>query len=219
MILSKLKFLVFFLILPQVVTSADYLSPFSLDVFSNGKKMLISERTGKRVDIFDTESDKIEKSIHLELEPTGAVVSEDGKTFYVTAGISPGYLLVIDSASEKIEQKIPVGHTPISPVLSKDGKKIYVCNRFDNAVSVVDIASLKKVKSIPVKRDAIAADITPDGKLLFVANHMPDGRADVEYVASKMSIIDTEKDEVIKTLKLVNGAEGMRGVCRRRRRA
>lgn len=213
MILSKLKFLVLFLILPQVVTSAEYLSPFSLDVFNNGKKLLISERTGKRVDIFDTDTDKIEKSIKLELEPTGAIVSEDGKTFYVTAGIAPGYLIVIDSDSGKIKKKIPVGHTPISPVLSKDGKKVYVCNRFDNAVSVVDVASLKKVKSIPVKRDAIAADITPDGKLLFVANHMPDGRADVEYVASKMSIIDTEKDEVIKTLKLVNGAEGMRGVC------
>ena len=42
---------------------------------------------------------------------------------------------------------------------------------------------------------------------------MPDGRADVDYVASKMTVVDLEKEEVVNTINLVNGAEAMRGVC------
>ncbi len=194
------------------VFGADYLSPAALHVFDGGKKLLITQNTGKRIDIFDTASDKIIRSIKLPAEATGAVTSVNGDRFYVTVGVAPGSVLVIDAASGKTLKTIPAGHTPISPILSRDGKTLYVCSRFDNAVLVIDLAAGKRVKTIPVKRDPVAADLSKDGKLLFVVNHMPDGRADLEYVASKLSVIDTAKNEVVKTIKLVNGAEGMRGV-------
>ena len=54
-------------------------------------------------------------------------------------------------------------------------------------------------------------DIAKDGRYLYVANHNPDGPADVDYVASKISVIDTQTKEV-KDIKLVNGSEGVRGV-------
>ena len=105
-----------------------------------------------------------------------------------------------------------MGHTPTSPILSHDGRTVYVCNRFENAVSVVDLATARRTKTIPVKRDPVAAALTPDGKFLFVVNHMPDGRADLDYVASKLSVIDTASGKIVNSIRLVNGAEGMRGV-------
>ena len=192
--------------------SADYLSPAALDVCNGGKTLVITQHTGRRIDLFDTATSKIIRSIKLPAEPTGAVCSPSGDLLYVTIGIAPGSLLVINAASGKIVESIPVGHTPTSPILSPDGRTIYVCNRFDNCVSVVDLAAGRRTKTIPVKRDPVAAALTPDGKFLFVVNHMPDGRADLDYVASKLSVIDTAKGEVVKTIKLVNGAEGMRGV-------
>jgi hypothetical protein len=77
----------------------------------------------------------------------------------------------------------------------------------------VDLAAGKQIAVVPVAREPIAQAITPDGKQLFVANHLPDGRANAEYVASKVSVIDTAQAKLIKTIKLVNGAEGMRGMC------
>lgn len=192
--------------------SGDYLSPAALEVCNGGKTLLVTQHTGKRLDLFDRATGKITRSIKLRSEPTGAVCSPQGDRIYVTVGIAPGYLLVIDAASGKTRQRIPVGHSPTSPILSRDGQTVYVCNRFDNAVSVIDLAEGKRTRTIPVTRDPVAAALTPDGKLLFVVNHMPDGRADLDYVASKLSVIDTAKGEVIKSIKLVNGAEGMRGV-------
>lgn len=196
----------------QSAMAGDYLSPEALVPLEKGKLLLVVERTGKQLAFLDTSSNEVIRKILLEREPTGAAVSRNGKSLYVTVGTGPGELLVIDTKSGKIRDRIPAGHTPVAPVLSKNGKKLYVCSRFDTAVSVIDLRKGKIVKTIPVMREPIEADITPDGRYLFVANHMPDGRADQEYVASKLSVIDTKTDTVLKHIKLVNGAEGMREV-------
>ena len=195
------------------VFAADYLSPADLDLCGDGAKLLITERTGRQLAVFDTATDKILQTIKLKEQPTGAAVSADGRKFYVTVGVAPGSVLIIDAASGKIIQSIPAGHSPVAPLLSGDGRKLYVCNRFENAVSVIDLDIGKKTTTIPVRRDPVAAAITPDGRYIFVVNHMPDGRSDAKYVASKLSVIDTSTDTIVDTIKLVNGAEGMRGVC------
>lgn len=192
--------------------AGDYLSPAALATLKDGKQLLVVERTGNQLAIFDTEAQAIVREFNLDREPTGAAVSKNRKTLYVTVGTGPGEVLVIDAKSGKIRQRIPAGHTPVAPVLSKNGRKLYVCSRFDTAVTVIDLRKGKVTTSIPVMREPIEAAITPDGRYLFVANHMPDGRADLEYVASKLSVIDTQTDSVVKHIKLVNGAEGMREV-------
>ena len=212
-IFIKSVFTFYLILITLSATSQTFLSPADLNLFKYGKEILITDRTGKQLLIYSISEEKIKKTIKLEKEPTGAIFSTDGKTIYVTTGIGPGNILIIDSGSGKIQKSVPTGHGINTPILSKDARKLYVCSRFDNSVKVIDLIKKMQTKSISVKREPVAAEITPDGKFLFVANHMPDGRADVDYVASKMSVIDLEKDEVIKTINLVNGAEGMRGVC------
>lgn len=189
-----------------------YLSPTDLDLFDRGTKLLITEGTGHQLAIFDTHQEKVISTIKMELEPSAALVSANEKHFYVCLGTGPGFVIKLDAETGRKVEQIPVGHTPLAPVLSHDGRKLYVCNRFDHTISVINLETNQVDKTIPTSREPIAAEITPDGKLLFVANHLPDGLANVDYLSSKITVIDTESDQVISSINLINGAEGLRGV-------
>jgi len=191
---------------------AAYLSPSDLALTDNGKSLWIAEHTGNRLDQFDTETRTVVRSIPLPDRPRGLTCSADGKTAFVVTGEGEGTLDVLDLESGKRLWQIPVGHGPMAPALSPDGKTLYVCNRFDNTVGIVDLASKTQVATVAVVREPVAATLTPSGAQLFVANHLPDGPANVDYVASKVSVIDTASRTVVKNIKLVNGSEGMRGI-------
>ena len=55
--------------------------------------------------------------------------------------------------------------------------------------------------------------ISKDGQYLFVANFLPAGRADVDTVASEVTIIDLQTEEIIKHIPLANGSNALRGMC------
>ena len=203
------------LILGASLICADakgYLSPVDLAIAPGGKTALVVNMTGKsilRVSLLDG---KILKSTSLKRRPSGITLSADGTKAYITAGIADGQLYVVNTESLRVKKTIQLGHTPVGPRLSPDGKTLYVCNRMNDNIAVIDTESYKVTATIPVVREPFAADITPDGKLLFVANHIPSGKANVDYVACKVSVIDTKTNKVVKQIKLVNGAEGMRGI-------
>ena len=193
-------------------TAAECLSPLDMALADHGKSLWIAEHTGKRLDQFDPEVRKVVRSIPLPDRPRGLTCSADGKTALVVTGEGEGTLEVLDLESGKMLGKIPVGHGPTAPVLAPDGKTLYVCNRFDNTVGVVDLASNKQVAAVAVVREPVAATLTPDGSRLFVANHLPDGPANVDYVAARVSVIDTASRKVVKNIQLVNGSVGLRGI-------
>lgn len=193
--------------------ASGYLSPSGLVLIEDENWLVITEHTGNQLAIFDTATDTVLKEIELDLPPTGAAYSARDRLLYVTAGQAPGYVLVIDMESGSVLNRIPAGHSPVAPVLSADGGKLYLCSRFETVVNVIDLKKQQLAASIPVMREPIEAAITPDGRYLYVANHLPDGRADLDYVASKLSVIDTRTDTLLTHIKLVNGAEGMREVC------
>ncbi|MHC4191269.1 MAG: YncE family protein [Planctomycetota bacterium] len=170
-------------------TGAEYLSPSALVADEHGKTLYVAEATAKQVAVVNTDTAKIKGIIRVPAEPTGLALSADGAQLYVTCAGPEGRLCVIETAANKIIKQIPVGHGARSPVLGPDGGVLYVCNRFSNDVSVISTRKNKHVAKINVLREPFAADITPDGKWLFVGNHLPDGPADAESVACKVSVI------------------------------
>ncbi|HKL21089.1 MAG TPA: SMP-30/gluconolactonase/LRE family protein, partial [Tichowtungia sp.] len=179
-----------FMLFAGAAFAQEYLSPCDIDLSPDGQSAYITTATGKSVLQFDLDKQAVTQTFPLPAELTGLTVSGEG-TLYVTGGGHQGRVWALNPSGE-IFQTLETGHTPTAPVLSPDGKTLTVCNRFDNDVSFIDLASGKTVARVPVLREPIAADITPDGKTLFVANHIPDGPADVDYVASKISVIDTQ---------------------------
>jgi len=197
------------LLLAGAAGAQEFLSPCDMDLSPDGQSAYITTATGQSVLQFDLKKQAVTKTIPFPADLTGLTVSKTGQ-LYVTGGGHKGQVWVLDNTG-KLFQTLETGHTPNAPVLSPDGKTLYVCNRFDNDVSFIALSSGKTIARVPVLREPVAADITPDGRYLFVANHNPDGPADVDYVASKISVIDTLK-KTVKHIKLVNGSEGVRGL-------
>jgi YVTN family beta-propeller protein len=164
--------------------------------------------------------------------PSGLALSPDGAKLFVTCAAPESRVVVIEirnlfnrrgDALPRVQAKqqlgltrfmetIPAGHTAMAPVLSPDGKTLYVCNRFNNDISVIDLSRKKEVCRIPVQREPVAADITKDGKYLLVANHLPAGRADVDYVAAVVSVIDLKAGKVVKEIHLPNGSVNLNDI-------
>ena len=190
-----------------------YLSPLAVAPSPDGRTLYVAEATGRRVAVVDLAAGKVTRKIALPAEPGGLAVSPDGARLYVTAAAADGAVHVVDPRAAKVLASLPAGHTPVAVAVGKDGSKLYVCNRFDNDVSVLDVAAGKEIRRVPVLREPVAVAATPDGKYVVVANHLPRGRADGEYAAAGVSVIDAATDRVIATVKLHNGSIGVRGLC------
>jgi YVTN family beta-propeller protein len=205
--------LIFCLLIPLVLLGTaraqTYLSPCDIDLSPDKGTLHITAATGNQILEFDLSTRTVSGRIALPAEPTGLVQSADGKRLYVTGGGPDGRVWNIQEG--QIVGEIETGHTPMAPLLAPDAQTLYVCNRFDNDVSFINLETGETFARVPVLREPVAADLTPDGKTLFVANLIPDGPADAEYVASKISAIDTRTHETV-TIPLVNGAEGVRGL-------
>ena len=187
-----------------------WLSPSALVASPDGTALYVACATGNRVVVLDIASRKVARAIEMPASPTGLCLSADGARLFVTCAALQSRVCVVETARGRIAEEFPAGHTATAPVLSLDGKWLFVCNRFDNDVSVFDLTAKKEVRRIPVKREPVAAAITTDGRRLLVANHLPAGRADVEYVAASVSVIDTERGRVVDNLWLPNGSGALK---------
>jgi YVTN family beta-propeller protein len=170
----------------------EYISPLALEVDQDGKNIYVAEFTKKQVAVFNIKDAKVTKEISVSGPPTGLALSPDGTFLYVTCASVMGVVQIVNLEDMEITKSIPVGHSPYCPVVSQDGKTVYVCNRFNNDISVIDLSSGKEVRRI---------------------NLLPAGRADANYIASEISVIETRTNKVLKNIQLPNGSTAIRGIC------
>ena len=153
---------------------------------------------------------KLLKSWELTMPATG--VATYGDRAYVTCSEASGELHCVSLEGEmKTLFTTKVGMGACAPVVSADGKKVYICNRYKATVSEVDATSGELLREVKVLREPCAASLSKDGKTLYVNNFLPSQRADVDYVAADVSVIDCETFTKIKDIKLCNGSNALRG--------
>ncbi|MBN2474495.1 MAG: PD40 domain-containing protein [Pirellulales bacterium] len=196
---------------PGIAVAADYLGPTVVVASQDGKSLFVCNTDAQQIAVVDLADSKVVRSVDVPAEPTGIVLSPDGKTLYVTCAAPAGVVCSVDVASGNVGDQIPVGHGAVGPAVSPDGKRLYVCNRFDNDVSMIDLADTKIIR-VPTTREPIAAVVTPDGKTVFVINHLPLDPSDGYDVAAMVTAIDTATSEPT-SIRLVNGSGSMRGIC------
>lgn len=182
--------------------------PTSVDIMDDGN-VVVSSRGTMDVRIYDTSGD-ILKSWKFSEPVTSVAV--DGDRIYVTSSYAQGYLSCIDANKGKILYKKPVGMGACALVLSKDKSKLYVANRYKGTVCEVDAKSGKVLQETAVLREPCAMVLSPDGKYLFVNNFLPMQRADVDFVAADVSVIELNGFKKIKDIKLSNGSNALRGI-------
>lgn len=145
-------------------------------------------------------------------EPVTSVAS-NGDLLYVTSTYGMGYLSCIDLKSGKVLYKQPTAMGATAAMLSADKSKVYVSNRYKATVSEVDAKTGKVLREADVIREPCAAVVSRDGKYLFVNNFLPLQRADQDYVAAKVSVIDLNTFTRIKDIQLANGSNALRGIA------
>lgn len=200
------------MVVPSGQAAGSWLSPDALVATRDGATVFVACGTGDRVLALDTVTGKVARSISVPAAPSGLALSPDQSTLFVTCA-GEGQVCAVDVATGKIRSRMPAGHGVMAPVVQKNEKMLYVCDRFDNAIGFIDLASQREVRRVKVQREPVAADLTLDGRFLLVANQLHAGRADVDYVAAAVSVIDVVAGQVTKELRLPNGSGVLKGVA------
>ncbi|KAB2660724.1 MAG: c-type cytochrome [Verrucomicrobia bacterium] len=197
---------------PGAPKSDASLSPTSLVASPDGHTLYVGCATAGQVVVFDTATRKVLRTVPVPDAPLGLALAPDGRMLYVACAAPRSTVCLVDTARTRVVARIPAGHTAMSPVPSPDGRTLYVCNRFDNEVAFLDLASRHTTTRVRVPREPIAAALTPDGKFLLVANHIHAGRADIDVVASSVSVVDTVLGTVTREIALPNGSGLLREI-------
>ena len=192
--------------------SGKYLGPSDVVASQDGKTLFVVNSDANQVALVDVAGAKVARTIGTPAKPTGAVLSPDGKTLYVTCASPAGMVAMIDVASGNVTGSIAAGHSACGPSISPDGKRLYVCNQFDNDVSVIDVEAKQEVARVAATREPVSSAITPDGKTVFVANQLPADRADAYDVAAVVTAIDTATNQPT-GIRLPNGSSSLKGSC------
>lgn len=185
---------------------------FMTDIKMTGNgELLMTSKGDKALKLYDATGQKILKSWKLAEIPTGVAVA--GKLAYVTCFGEKGEVAVIDLSAGGVVKTIPAFSGVCSPLLNTDATKLYVCNQFAGTVSAIDLAEGRVVQNVPVLREPKSMVMSPDGKTLFVTNFLPAQRADLDYVAACVSVIDVPAFTKRKDILLENGSNAVRGLC------
>ena len=145
--------------------------------------------------------------------PHGHWMTADDR-YMVTPDEFTGTATIYDMMKDKIVGKVNTGHSPIAVGMTPDGNKSYVADFFDSTISVIDTNSAKLIKKInllenydpisgqikgPVGFLPIQTPVSPDGQYMITAN----------TGSATITVVDTEKDELIKELPCSAGCHGV----------
>lgn len=196
---------------PDELTTASPLYPTGICISESGDLMMCEKGT-KRIALYSPHADKLLRTFPLGDVPTG--ITAKGDIIYVTtfAG-TKSHLLAMSSADGKAIGQTDLPSGACNPLLSPDGDKLYTCNRYHGTVTETDRTTLKPLRTVKVLREPTNVVLSRDGKYLFVTNFLPAQRADVDYVAACVSVIEMKSFTKVKDIRLANGSNAVRGAC------
>lgn len=133
--------------------------------------------------------------------PKGAILSLDGKKFYVTnfGQLDKKNVTIYDAHSLALLDQIDVPGVIVESALSADGKTLFISNFRRNSVMFVDIAGKKVTHEIRTGTHPKVLVASPDGKSLFAAN----------WASKSVTQIDIPTATVIRTLDVGKQPRGM----------
>lgn len=188
----------------------NYFSPTDFEIDTSSNTLYVVGKTANQLRAYSLDDFSSFKMLETKLMPQAITLA--GKHILLVSSFSDGELIIADKKSLKQKTVIKVGNGAVDVVTNSSNTMAYVANQFSNDISIVDLKAKKETKRIPVLRQPMQVEISKNGKYLFVANFITAGRADVDTVTSEISIIDLEKEELIKNIPLANGSNALRGM-------
>ena len=123
----------------------------------------VANMKGANVQVIDTDSYKVVKTI-----PTGAgahnvTFSPDGKLAFI-ANLGTNSITIIDTASKEKLADVVTDTKAHDVAVSPDGKIAIVCNVGAGNITFIDVASRKAIHTMATGKKAITAVFSPDGQ-------------------------------------------------------
>jgi YVTN family beta-propeller protein len=174
---------------------------FSLICFvstSAAGEVWVANMKGANVEVIDTSSNKIIKTIATGAGAHNVTFSPDGKLAYI-ANLGTNSITIIDTATKEKLADVLTDTKAHDVAVSPDGKIAVSCNVGAGNITFIDVASKKATHTMSTGKKAITAVFSPDGKTLYVANA---GDATI-------SVVDVNTKKIVKTF---TGAKGVMAI-------
>jgi hypothetical protein len=186
-------------------------APYDLEIDTGSERLYIAGERSREIRSYTLPGLGSYQRLVTRKAPKSLALS--GEDLFVACSDGSGELLILDKNSLRVRARIQVGHGTCDVVVSPQLQKAYTANQYSHDISVVDLEGNIETRKIAARRQPRQLELSLDGRYLFVANFLPAGRADVDTVASEISIIDLQSEETIKHIRLANGSNALRGMC------
>ena len=167
----------------------------SVAVSSMAGEVWVANMKGANVQIIDTNSNKVVKTISTGAGAHNVTFSPDGKLAYI-ANLGTNSITIIDSMSKEILADIVTDTKAHDVAISPDGKLAVVCNVGAGNITFIDVASKKAIHTMATDKKAITAVFSYDGNTLYVVN----------AGAGNISVVDVKSKKITGTLQGAKGA-------------
>lgn len=141
---------------------------------------------------FDTDTNKLLKSIEVGNHPAHIVFTEDGEEVIVTNN-EDNNISVIETKTFSIIASIDTGKSPHGFRISSDSKKAYIANMGEDTVSIIDLKTMKEEKKIKVGNAPVTTGITTDGRTLVVTLNDENKLAIVDLTTFQVEKVEVGK--------------------------
>lgn len=179
------------------------------DVAQYNNFLVFTEKGNKEVSMYNLDGTERLKNWSVVETPTGIIT--DNKKIYVTVFDQNGGVVILDSNNDQ-QNFISTGSGACSPILNTQQTKLYVANQFNNTISEIDLGTMKESRVVDVLREPKKIALSEKRNLLFAANFLPAQAANLDTVASAISVIDLNTFTTIKNIPLANGSNALRGL-------
>ena len=155
----------------------------------DGKRYYISNEAESTLDVVDSKSLKVTKSIPLTGHPNNISISKDGRRVYVGIAVAPGAVDVVDTVSLERVKSIPVKGSVHNTYVTPDGKYVVSGSIPSKTLTVIDAAIEVPVWALEmdlgIRPMAFAANADGTTKWIFVQLSGFNGFAVVDFATHK----------------------------------
>jgi YVTN family beta-propeller protein len=174
-------------------TNADTLGPMYKGEFDvhglgfsrDGRYLDVMDVTTNAVQVIDTATNKVIRTIYVGRAPHEGFFAPDGRTIWVAVR-GQNYVAVIDWKTGQVIHKIYTEDGPSKVVFSPNGKLAYVNHLRALVLDVIDVKTRKIIDRVPIPPAAGGSSdeaISPDGREVWLG--MPTNGRSVAVVNTK----------------------------------
>jgi len=155
----------------------------------DGSRYYVSNEGNSSLDVADTKSLRVFRSIPLSGHPNNISISKDGRRVYVSIAVAPGAVDVIDTTSLEKVKSIPVKGAVHNTYVTPDGKFVVAGSIASKTITVIDQKTEEPAWSLTMDLGIrpMAFATNPDGstKWIFVQLSGFNGFAVVDFATHK----------------------------------